>query len=77
MEREAGQTVCVDRDWRGLWEVSLPGGCISVPCETLDDARRLAYVHAVRSRPCELVVRDAYHRVIDHEIIERDVAAAP
>ncbi|HUA72837.1 MAG TPA: hypothetical protein VMA96_17205 [Solirubrobacteraceae bacterium] len=45
-------------------------------CETLDGARRLAYVHAARMFPCELVIRDAYHRVVDHEMIERGIAPA-
>ena len=33
--------------------------------ETLNDARRLAYIDAARILPCELVIRDAYHRVVD------------
>ncbi len=65
------RVVLVDRDWHGDWEVSLPGGSTCVTCETLDDARRLAYLHAARILPCELVIRDAYHRVVDHEIIDR------
>ena len=40
-----------------------------VMCETLDDARRVAYLCAAHARPCELIVRDAYHRVIHHELI--------
>jgi hypothetical protein len=56
--------------------VVLPDGRDSVTCETLDDACRLAVVYAVRILPCELVVRDAYHRVIDHEMINRRSATA-
>ena len=69
------RVVWVDRDWRGEWEVSLPDVRSCVTCETLDDARRLAYLHAARILPCELVIRDAYHRVIDHKIVDR--ASAP
>ena len=63
------RVVCVDRDWRGDWEVSLPDGRTCLGCETLDDARRLAHLLATRILPCELVIRDAYHRVVDHEIL--------
>jgi hypothetical protein len=35
----------------------------------------LAYLQAARILPCELVIRDAYHRVVDHEVIDR--ASAP
>jgi len=69
--KQQGRVVLVDRDWHGDWEVSLPDGRTCVTCETLDDARRLAYLHAARILPCELVIRDAYHRVVDHEIIDR------
>lgn len=40
-----------------------------VACETLDDARRIGYLWAAHRHPCELVVRDAYHRVIQREFI--------
>ena len=66
----------IDRDWRGDWEVSLLDGVTCVACETLDDARRLAYLHAARILPCELVIRDAYHLVVDHEIIDRAPASS-
>jgi hypothetical protein len=36
-------------------------------CETLDEARRVAYRQAAECLPCELVVHDAYHRVIVDE----------
>ncbi len=73
--KQQDRVVLVDRDWHGDWEVSLPDGRTCVTCETLDDARRLAYLHAARILPCKLVIRDAYHRVVDHEIIDR--ASAP
>jgi hypothetical protein len=73
---EPRRVVWVDRDCRGSWEVVLPDGRAGVACETLDDARRLAFLYAARILPCELVVRDAYHRVIDHEMIDRAGATA-
>jgi hypothetical protein len=41
-------------------------------CGTLADARRVAYQCAARRHPCELVVCDAYHRVMQREIIDPD-----
>ena len=55
--------VRVDRNGRGEW------GREPVTCETLDDARRVAYLCAAHRRPCEPIVCDAYHRVLDHEFI--------
>jgi len=39
-------------------------------CETFDDARRIAYLTMARAQTCELIVRDAYNRIIEHERIE-------
>jgi len=63
-------TVRVDRNGRGAWEVAMPGKRKAVTCETLDDARRVAYLCVARMRPCELIVCDAYHRVVHHEFID-------
>jgi hypothetical protein len=41
-----------------------------VSCATLDDAKRVAYRRAADRPPCELIVRDAYHRVVDRELID-------
>ncbi|MBV8218545.1 MAG: hypothetical protein JO325_08765 [Solirubrobacterales bacterium] len=71
------RVVLVDRDWHGDWEVLLPDGSTCVTCDTLDDARRLAHLQAARIRPCELVIRDAYHRVVGHEVIDRASAPLP
>ena len=62
-------TVCVDRNDHGDWQVALPDQREPVTCETLDDARRIAYLCAAERRPCELVVRDAYHRVVEHDYL--------
>lgn len=61
--------VRVLRTRRGRWEVLLPGRRRGTTCETLDDARRIAYLAVAHTRPCELIVHDAYHRVIHHELI--------
>jgi hypothetical protein len=63
-------TVLVDRNEHGDWDVALPGGSESVTCETLDDARRIAYLYAAHRHPCELVVRDADHRVLERDFFD-------
>lgn len=57
----------VDMNGHGRWDVALSDSGTHVTCETLDDARRVAFRGAAR-RPCELVVCDAYHRVVLHEV---------
>jgi hypothetical protein len=63
-------TVRVDLNRRGSWEIALPGERDRVTCETLDEARRVAYLCAAHRHPCELVVCDAYHRVLHREFID-------
>ncbi len=63
-------TVRVQRTDHGGWEVALPDQREPVTCETLDDARRIAYLCAAHRHPCELVVRDAYHRVLEHDYFD-------
>jgi len=65
-------TVHVDCTPRGAWEVELPDRAEHVRCETLDDAKRIAYLCAACRHPCELIVRDAYHRVLHREFIDGD-----
>jgi hypothetical protein len=60
----------VQRTLRGRWEVAVPGQRKRITCETLDEARRVAYVTVAHTRPCELIVHDAYHRVLDRELID-------
>jgi hypothetical protein len=57
----------VDFDGQGGWEVDVDD--TRVACASLSDARRIAVLKAAHRRPCELVVRDAYHRVIEREHI--------
>ena len=53
--------------------VSSPDGRTAATCESLEDARRLARLSAARAKPCELIVCDAYHRVVEHEFIRRRI----
>ena len=62
-------TVHVDRSVGGSWEIALSDQREPVVCQTLEEASRVAHRCAADRHPCELVVRDAYHRVIQHELI--------
>jgi hypothetical protein len=63
-------TVHVDHTVRGSWEIALPDQREPLVCKTLEEASLVAYRCAADRRPCELVVRDAYHRVLRHELIK-------
>jgi hypothetical protein len=62
--------VCVDHGVGGCWEVALSDQREHVVCETLEEASREAYRCAADRRPCEVVVRDAYHRVMRRELVD-------
>ena len=62
-------TVQVDRDARGTWHVVPTADEDERFCATLAEASDLAFRWAGEHRPCELIVRDAYHRVVRHELI--------
>lgn len=72
MKIEPPTVVSIDPDGRGAWEVVLPESREHVFCATLEDARLVACRSAASRRPCELIVRDAYHRVIKREVIGAD-----
>jgi hypothetical protein len=55
---------------RGMWEIVLPERGERLTCSTLQDASREAYRRASDRRPCEVIVHDAYHRVLRHELID-------
>ena len=55
---------------RGAWEVVLPERVERLRCKTLEEASRMAHGLAAARRPCELIVHDAYHRVVEHELIQ-------
>ncbi len=63
-------TVRVDIGVRGVWEVALSDPGERVTCETLEEASRVAYRCAADRRPSELIVCDAYHRVVHRELID-------
>ena len=63
-------TVRVDISVRGVWEVALSDPGERVTCGTLDEASRVAYRCAADRRPSELIVCDAYHRVVHRELID-------
>jgi hypothetical protein len=77
MTARASALVSVDPDGRGAWEVVLPDTDDHIVCATLDDARQMAYRTAARRRPCELIVHDAYHRVIQSAIVDAAQAGRP
>jgi hypothetical protein len=62
-------TIRVQRTLRGRWEVVVPGRRKGIICDTLDEARRVAYLAVAHARPCELIVYDARHRVVHQELI--------
>lgn len=73
MDKRTAITVSVDPDGRGAWEVTVRNELSHVACGTLDDARKVAYRSASGRRPCELIVRDAYHRVIQRTVIDDEL----
>lgn len=58
------RTVQVRRTAGGEWEVLFPDETESTTCETLSAARRVARSWAEANAPSELIIRDAYHRVV-------------
>jgi hypothetical protein len=62
--------VRVDLNAHGSWDVALTGHDSRIVCDTLDDAREVASKFAAHRRPCELIVRDAYHRVVRRELLD-------
>ena len=74
MDERPPITVSVEPDGRGAWEVTVRDDLSHVACRTLDDARKVAYRSASGRRPCELIVRDAYHRVIQRTVIDDERA---
>jgi hypothetical protein len=63
-------SVRVDISARGGWEVALSDRRDHITCKTLEEANRVAYRCALDRRPCELIVCDAYHRVVQRELIK-------
>ncbi len=72
------RTIRVDLNRRGAWEITLPVGLDPINCGgSLYEARRAASRFAAHWHPCEVVMCDAYHRVVHRELIDsyEDAAA--
>ncbi len=70
-------TIRVDLNRHGAWEITLPVGLDPINCKSRDEARTTAYRFAAGWHPCEVVMCDAYHRVVHRELIDsfEDAAA--
>ena len=58
--------VRVDRNVRGAWEV-VSGQGEKLTYKTLEEAHAVADHLAAGFKPCETIIRDAYHRVLHLE----------
>ncbi len=63
------RAVRVDRRVRGGWEIEFADEPEHVVCRTLADAKRVAHMYASHGSPCEMIVHDAYHRVISRQML--------
>jgi hypothetical protein len=66
---EARIRIRIEDNGRGAWEVSMPDDGRTIVCETLEDARRAAFLAAAHGHACELIVRDADHHLVQRELI--------
>ncbi|MGO9751857.1 MAG: hypothetical protein ACLP8S_06345 [Solirubrobacteraceae bacterium] len=66
----SNRKVRVDLNRRGDWDIELSDQDSRVSCATLEEAERVAHICAAYKQPCELVVCDAYHRVLHRELID-------
>jgi hypothetical protein len=57
------------------WEVTIPSRQQRVICPTFQEAARRGYQLAAKEAECEVVVHDAYHRVVRRERLRRPGAA--
>ncbi len=73
------RTVSVDRNRDGSWEITLPAKHDPISYVTLDEARLAAYRLAAHWNPCEIVMFDAYHRVVYRKSLDfyKDAAVYP
>ncbi len=61
--------ISVERGRRGDWQVVVNDEHGPISCQTLSDAQWVAYLLAAERQPCQIVIRDAYHRVVERELI--------
>ncbi len=64
------RTIRVDLNRHGAWEITLPAQLNPINCQSLYEARRAAYRFAAHWHPCEVVICDAYHRVMHRQLID-------
>ena len=67
MQIADANTLRVDVNRRGEWEVAVPDRTDPVRCRTLEEARRVVDRCLAELTPCEVVFLDAYHRVLHRE----------
>ncbi len=53
------------------WEVSIPSRQQQVICQSFQEASRRGYQLAATEPECDMVVHDAYHRVVRREHLRR------
>jgi hypothetical protein len=70
LRRRGALRISVHHHPLGRWEVITGDGREPISCETLEDARRIAYIAVAHARTCELIVRDEYNRILERELIE-------
>lgn len=63
-------TVRVEFGAAGRWDVAFADQAQRLTCDTLDQASQVAHVFAEVRRPCELIISNAYHHVIHHELVQ-------
>ncbi len=68
--------VSVHLNRHGNWEITLPAKHDPISYGTLDEAGLEAYRLAAHWYPCEIVMFDAYHRVVHRKSIGRCEDAA-
>ncbi len=75
----SARTVSVGRNRDGSWEITLPAKHEPISYLTLDEARLEAYRLAAHWHPYEIVMCDAYHRVVHRKLIDtrEDAAVYP
>lgn len=73
-ELTARVTLRVEHNGRGGWQVAAPNRD-RITCQTLADACRAAYASAAPAQRCEVIVHDAYHRVLARELVNADPGA--
>ena len=59
------------------WEVSIPSRHHRVICNSFQEAAKRGYQLAASEAECDVVLHDAYHRVVRRERVRGDRARQP